>query len=203
MTTTVHLYVDPNCPFAWITSRWLLNACEQSEGFAPELHVVSLYFLNEGRDLDPGYRKVTDRGFDAGRFLWAIADTQSQESLSAFYTAWGERFHVGDRKEDPRQVAVEALGEAGLDASLIEMWGSSERDDDLRAAQRAVEERVGNDVGTPVIAFDEGVAYFGPVLTKAPRGEDATRLLEGLHLMASVQGFSELKRARSGGLDFS
>lgn len=203
MTRTVTLYVDPTCPFAWITSRWLLNATAASEEFEPELRIMSLSVLNEGRDLDPGYMEAMDRAWDPARLALAIQKDLDQKAFSDFYTAWGERFHVQGRKDDYLAVAKEALAEAGLDEDLAKVWGSTKLDQELRAEQAAVQEMVGDDVGTPVISFGEGVAYFGPVISPAPKGEIAVELLEAMATLATVPGFFELKRARTGGLDFS
>lgn len=203
MARTVTLYIDPTCPFAWMTSRWLLHAVDARPEFTPEFRIMSLSVLNEGRDLDPGYMAMMDKAWDPARLMMKIQRDRSQEQFSAFYTAWGERFHVQDRKDDYRAVAAESLAEAGLDESLIKVWGSTELDQELRAEQADVEDMVGSDVGTPVISFGEGVAYFGPVISPAPKGEDAGRLLDAMAQMATIPGFYELKRARSGGPDFS
>lgn len=203
MARTVQLFIDPVCPFAWITSRWLLSACEVRPGTSARFSLMSLAALNEGRDLDPGYAEALVQAWKPARLALTIQERESQEAFAAFYTAWGTRFHVEDRRDDAHAVAVEALAEAGLDASLIRAWDDAALDPAIRAEQALVEDMVGSEVGTPVISFGEGVAYFGPVITPAPRGEDAGRLLDGLEALASVDGFFELKRARTSAVDFS
>lgn len=204
-TRTVELFVDPACPFAWMTSRWLGHAAEVRD-ITPRFSVMSLAVLNEGRDLDPDYRRTTDETWGAARLAIAIDRAEGNEAFSRWYTAWGERFHVGGDQDDRRRVAELALADAELPASLIEAYDNvagDETDKELRASHERAISMVGDDVGTPVISFGEGTAYFGPVLSPAPRGEDAGRLLDGMDALASVNGFFEVKRSRSGGIDFS
>ena len=207
-TSTVELFVDPACPFAWMTSRWLLQAAEVRE-ITPRFRVMSLAVLNEGRDLDPDYRRSTDQTWGAARLAVHIARTEGDEALSRWYTAWGERYHVGGDQDDRRAVAERALADAALPAELISAYDNvpgDEVDQALRASHAEAIDRVGDDVGTPVISFGdgaEGIAYFGPVVSPAPKGEDAGRLLDGLRALASIDGFYELKRSRTGGIDLS
>lgn len=200
----VELFVDPVCPFAWMTSRWVMNASEVRE-IAPTFTIMSLSVLNEGRDLDPAYMEGMKKAWGPARLGLAIIQQHGSEAFSRWYTAWGEAFHVGGRKEH-EAVAREALVAAELPESLMDLYAKvdgDQLDQDLRAAQKRVEDMVGNDVGTPVISFGEGVAYFGPVISPAPKGEDAGRLFDGMAAVASVPGFFELKRARTSGIDFS
>ena len=202
---TVEMFVDPVCPFAWMTSRWLLHAAEVRD-IDPKYSVMSLSVLNEGRDLDPGYREMLDDSWGPARLSIAIDRAEGNEAFARWYTAWGERYHVGGEHSDRRATAVAALEDAGLPASLIEGYEpvpGDEIDTALRASHDGAISRVGNDVGTPVISFGEGTAYFGPVVSPAPKGEDAGRLLDALETMAGLDGFYELKRSRSGGIDFS
>ncbi|GLI31882.1 MULTISPECIES: disulfide bond formation protein DsbA [Brachybacterium] len=201
----VELFVDPVCPFAWMTSRWLLHAAEVRE-IEPVYSVMSLSVLNEGRELDPGYRAMLDDSWGPARLAIAIREAEGNEAFSRWYTAWGERYHVGGQNEDRRATAVAALADADLPAELIETYepvAGDEIDTALRASHEGATSRVGDDVGTPVISFGEGTAYFGPVVSPAPRGEDAGKLLDALATLASIDGFYELKRSRSGGVDLS
>lgn len=204
-TRTVELFVDPACPFAWMASRWLGHAAEVRD-ITPRFSVMSLAVLNEGRDLDPGYRRTTDESWGAARLAIAIDRAEGNDAFSRWYTAWGERFHVGDDKGDRRRVAEEALAAAELPASLIEAYDNApgdQIDTELRASHERALAMVGDDVGTPVISFGEGTAYFGPVLSRAPRGEEAGRLLDGMEALAGVTGFFEVKRSRGDEIDFS
>ena len=201
----VQLFVDPVCPFAWMTSRWLLQAAEVRE-IAPTYSVMSLSVLNEGRELDPGYREMLDDSWGPARLAIAIDRAEGNEAFSRWYTAWGERYHVGGQNQDRRATAVAALADVDLPAELIDAYdpvAGDETDLALRASHEGAISRVGDDVGTPVISFGEGTAYFGPVVSPAPRGEDAGKLLDALATLASIDGFYELKRSRSGGVDFS
>ncbi|MCL6421962.1 disulfide bond formation protein DsbA [Brachybacterium sp. JHP9] len=193
----VELFFDPICPWAWMTSRWLLSAAEVRE-IAPTFSIMSLAALNEGRDLDEDYRKHMDEAWGPARLALAVEKAGGQEDLAAFYTAWGETFHVGGNKENPG-AAEAGLEKAGLDASLISALEDESLDDELRARQKAVVELVGDEVGTPVISFGEGVAYFGPVISPAPKGEEAGVLFDGLEAMSRVSSFFELKRSRTTG----
>ena len=201
----VQLFVDPVCPFAWMTSRWLLQAAEVRE-IAPTYSVMSLSVLNEGRDLDPGYREMLDDSWGPARLAIAIDRAEGNEAFARWYTAWGERYHVGGQNQDRRATAVAALADVDLPAELIDAYdpvAGDETDLALRASHEGAISRVGDDVGTPVISFGEGTAYFGPVVSPAPKGEDAGKLLDALATLASIDGFYELKRSRSGGVDFS
>lgn len=197
----VTLYVDPICPFAWMTSRWLLHAAEVRD-IDPTFEVMSLAVLNEGRDLPAGYRRSMDEAWGPARVALKV-QLEAPASFADFYTAFGERYHVGGA-EDRRATTAEALAAAGLPADWIDVYDSEALDDSLRSAQAAVVDMVGDEVGTPVISFGEGVAYFGPVLSPAPRGEDAGRLFDAVSAAATVPGFFELKRSRGDkGPDFS
>ena len=201
----VELSVAPACPFAWMTSRWLGHAAEVRE-FTPRFSVMSLAVLNEGRDLDSDYRRSIDDAWGAARLAIAIDRAEGNTAFSRWYTAWGERYHVGGDQDDRRRVAEQALADAELPASLIEAYDhvpGDETDTELRASHERAISMVGDDVGTPVISFGEGTAYFGPGLSPAPRGEEAGRLLDGMEALAGVSGFFEVKRSRSGGIDFS
>ena len=201
----VELFVDPVCPYAWMTSRWLLHAAQVRE-VEPVYSVMSLSVLNEGRDVDAGYREMLDDSWGPARLAVAIDRAEGNEAFARWYTAWGERFHVGGENEDRRATAIAALADADLPASLIDAYApvaGDETDLALRASHEGAISRVGDDVGTPVISFGEGTAYFGPVVSPAPKGEEAGKLLDALATLASIDGFYELKRSRSGGVDFS
>lgn len=202
MTQTLDVFFDATCPFAWLTSRWALEA-EKVRDVKIRFRVMSLAALNEGRDLPADYRAQIDDAWGAARLALAIDEQHTQEDLSAWYTAWGEHYHVNGERDDRRATAVQALAEANLPAELIEAYDSDAADDRVRAAQKIAQDLVGDDVGTPVVSFGTGTAYFGPVVMRVIRGEEAGKMFDALSTLAGIDGFYEMKRSRTGSLDFS
>ena len=198
--TPVDFWFDPLCPWAWITSRWILEVAKVRR-IAPSFHVMSLAYLNEDKDISDEYRKMLEPAWGPVRVLIAAAQTEGDEILLPLYTALGERIHLQGREID-RQLIEEALAEVGLPTALADAMDSTAYDDDLKKSHHAGMDQVGADVGTPVIAV-EGTAFFGPVVTPAPKGEAAGRLWDGVLLVASTPGFYEIKRTRDKGPDFS
>jgi protein-disulfide isomerase-like protein with CxxC motif len=202
MTTSpqVDFWFDPLCPFAWITSRWALEV-EQVRDVEVSWHVMSLAALNENRDIPQSYRDFLADAWEPVRVLVAAAQEYGDKVLLPLYTAIGERIHTGGR-DMSAEVLAEALDEVGLPAGLLEARHDESLDDAVRASHRGAIDRVGDDVGTPTIAVGDA-AFFGPVLSKIPRGEEAGQLWDGAVAMARVPYFYELKRSRTGELDFA
>ncbi|MEV1320128.1 DsbA family protein [Micromonospora arborensis] len=196
----VTAYVDPSCPFAWITSRWLLEVAHLRP-LDLRFEVMSLAVLNEHRDLEPWYREFNDRAWGPARVCVAAAAQHGPAALARLYPALGRRIHDdGDTNFDT--VVPQALAEAGLPADLADAARRSDVDPQMRASTARAQQLVGEDLGTPTVVVDD-VAFFGPVLTSIPRGEEALRVFDGARLLAGCRSFSELKRARSGGLTFA
>ncbi|MEW2623938.1 disulfide bond formation protein DsbA [Streptomyces sp. NPDC048106] len=196
-TPSVLCYFDPACPFAWVTSRWLLEV-ERLQPIDLSFRIMSLSVLNEHRELEPWYREFNDRAWGPARVCAAAEARHGNAVLRDLYTALGERVHVaGDKDYDA--VIAESLDELGLPASLAEAAHTDEFDAPLRASHRAGQEAVGEEAGTPVVTVD-GAGFFGPVLTSIPRGEEAVRLFQAVRTLAGTAAFGELKRSR-GALD--
>jgi hypothetical protein len=190
----VDVYVDPMCPYAWITSRWALEVAGIRD-VELTFKLMSLYLLNKDRDIDADYRARIERSRGIGRIAAAVQADHGPEAFSAFYTAAGTRIH-NQRNKDFDAVAVEALAEAGLPAELAEVATSTGYDAALAASHEAGMKPVGDDVGTPTIHVD-GVAFFGPVLTRIPRGEEAGALFDASVALARYPYFYEIKRSRT------
>jgi hypothetical protein len=197
-------WFDPLCPWAWLTSRWMLQV-EQVRPVTTRWHVMSLAVLNEKRDLGEKYNALMKKAWGPVRVCTAAAVRQREggadidgrtenEVLADLYTALGTRFHVEDKPKN-RAAIEDALVEAKLPASLVEAIDDTSFDDEVRASHTVGIDKVGQEVGTPIIAVAD-TAFFGPVVTPAPKGEAAGKLWDGVLLVARTPGFYELKRTR-------
>jgi hypothetical protein len=193
----VQFWFDPVCPWAWITSRWILEV-EKVRPVRPDWRIMSLAYLNltqhESKDLSEEYLERMGRAWGPIRVCAAAAQHSGPGILGPLYTALGTRFHVQGRREDPT-VIPEALAEVGLPESLAGAAKSTEFDEEIKRSHHEAFDEVGLDVGTPVIRI-RGKAIFGPVITPAPKGEAAGRLWDGMVLVTEADGFFELKRTR-------
>jgi 2-hydroxychromene-2-carboxylate isomerase len=193
---TVHFWFDPICPWAWMTSRWM-EEVERERPVDVTWHVMSLAVLNEGRDLPAEYQEMMTKAWGPVRVIAAAQQRHGDDVVKPLYDAMGTRIHPKGIK-DWGQVIAESLAEVGLPAELAAYADSDEYDAPLRASHEDGISRVGQDVGTPVIAVDD-TAFFGPVVSPAPKGQAAARLWDGVLLVAQTPGFYEIKRSRTQG----
>jgi hypothetical protein len=183
-----------------VTSRWILEV-EKVRDIDVVWHQMSLAYLNEDRDIPDNYREMLKTAWGPVRVVMAAQQAHGPEVLAPLYTAMGERIHVQQQEAD-KEMAIGALQDAGLPVELAEAWDDSSYDEKIKASHHEGMDAVGDDVGTPTIHFN-GTAFFGPVITKAPRGEEAGKLWDGVMAVASYPLFFEIKRSRTAQLDFS
>jgi 2-hydroxychromene-2-carboxylate isomerase len=194
--TAVDFWFDPTCPWAWMTSRWVGEVSKHRD-LDVTWHVMSLFVLNEGQDLPDNYRENLDRSQVYARLVTAAQLRHGQDIVKPLYDALGE--HIHHRQErDPETVVPAVLEELNLETDLADAAWTDETDAAMRASHKDGIERVGQDVGTPVIAV-EGTAFFGPVISPAPKGQQALDLWDGVVAAAKYPGFFELKRSRTVG----
>ena len=194
MTTTVDFWFDPICPWAWMTSRWMLEV-EKVRDVKTVFHVMSLSVLNDGRDLPEDYLAHMKDAWLPARAALLVEQRHGSEKLRDFYTEIGTRFHLRQEPKTPDVVRA-ALAAVGADEDIADLAQTDAFDDDLRRSHHEGMDPVGDEVGTPVLRIN-GMSLFGPVISPAPKGEEAGKLWDATVALASFPYFFELKRSRT------
>lgn len=179
-----------------MTSRWV-DEVAKHRALDVTWHVMSLAVLNEDKDVSDDYRAFFPRALRYTRLVAAVRELEGQDAVKPLYDALGSRIHPGGSK-NPDEVIPAALAELGLPAEYARFADSDEFDEQMRASHFDGINRVGQDVGTPVISFGD-FAFFGPVISPAPKGEQAVKLWDAVVAAAEYDGFFELKRTRTRG----
>lgn len=193
----VRFYFDPACPWCWVTSRWVARVAPARD-LTIDWRPISLMVRNEGKDIPEQFRRPAERSFELLRVVEAMRAAGEEAGVGAFYAEVGRRIH---HDHDGEFTAADALTAAGLDPAFADAAKDPVWDDAVRASTAEAVGVAGEDVGTPIIALEvepgrwEG--FFGPVLTRAPEGEEALRLWDGYVAVVSVPGLWELKRTRT------
>jgi hypothetical protein len=191
----ITMYFDPSCPFTWRTSRWVRDVADR-RGEPVTWKFLSLAVLNEGREIPEQYRAGMAWSVGALRVLAAADAKLGQSAVDRLYSALGRRLHYEAAERDNTTLAA-ALAEAELPAELVSAADDPSLDPVVRASHDEAQARVGTETGSPVTAYDDGPAFFGPVVSPVPEGADADRLLDAMRQLSTVSQFSELKRSRN------
>ncbi|MCZ2403951.1 disulfide bond formation protein DsbA [Paenarthrobacter sp. Z7-10] len=188
-------WFDPLCPFAWVTSRWI-GEVEKVRDMSVDWHVMSLSVLNGDKEgMSEEYKSLMERGWGPVRVITAARELHGSDVVKPLYDAMGTLIHHEGNK-DLTEVVQKALAQVGLPAELAKFADQTSYDAQVRASHDAGISQVGQEVGTPVVAFN-GTAFFGPVITRIPRGEEAGRLWDATVELASFPYFFEIKRSRT------
>ena len=214
MAADLDFFFDPVCPWAWITSRWVGNVSEQ-RSYEVDWRFISLWMLNDDNVAEwytSDYRAGHHRGHQGLRIGDAIrlGETDST-AVGRWYTALGTALHVDQRRAefaaDPLGFFAGVLDTVGFEESYVSAVDDESHDEYIRADTELALSRVGRDVGTPILTFHPGAvneaSFFGPVISKAPRGAEAVELWDAVEKLATMSGMAELKRSNRIAPDFT
>ena len=202
----LEFFLDPVCPWAWITSRWVTEVAGLRD-YDVQWRFISLKFLNEDKmdysKMPEGYADIHAAGTKGLRVAARARAERGNDAVAAVYTALGTSIHNrGERAElvaDPRGHVASLLTAAGLPGEWADDVENVEHDALIRSETELALERTGKDVGTPILTFrpgrpDEG-SFFGPVISQIPRGDEAKKLWDAIETIATTSGMAELKRS--------
>ena len=203
----LHFYFDPVCPFAWMTSTWVRQVAAQ-RSYAVSWRFISLRLLNAHVDYAAHFPPEYEAGHTAGlRLLRVAARTRAEygpPAVDRLYAAMGAQiFEVGPDEADvptrldDGQLLGAVLPAAGLPMSLADAAADPSWDAQIRAETDTALSLTGKDVGTPILHFQppDGVAFFGPVISRRPSDAEAVELWDHVVGLARFPGFAELKRS--------
>ncbi len=204
----MEFFWDPVCPFAWITSRWIVKVVEQSD-YSVDWRFISLRLLNTDKNYDTDFPAGYEHGHTAGLRMLRVAARVRQDvnrdAMGPLYTELsGGYFDVPQpQAETVRRVigtvdyCRSALERAGLDPAFAESADDASFDDEIATETELALSRTGRDVGTPIISFQppDGVSFFGPVISRVPSDEQAIPLWNAVTTLAAFPGFAEMKRS--------
>ncbi len=204
----IHFYFDPVCPFAWMTSKWVRMVQAQRD-YTVDWRFISLRLINKAVDYESHFPPGYDAGHTAGlRLLRVAARTRAEHGRAAvgpLYAALGAAIYdtaggpgaAGDARRGSREFTEPVLSGAGLPAALADALEDSSYDELLDRESAEALALTGKDVGTPIIQYrpPDGVAFFGPVISRLPSEAEAVPLWDNVLGLASFPGFAELKRS--------
>jgi 2-hydroxychromene-2-carboxylate isomerase len=203
MAADLEFYFDPVCPWAWITSRWVTNV-QQLRNYDVSWRFISLKMINAERGYagNNAYEPIHNAGLAGLRVASAARAQGGNASVAALYTALGNAIHVGSRREEfvnnPHAFLLSVVAEAGLPSGIAAAFEDSTHDEVIRYETEAALSRTGKDVGTPILTFNPKAAneasLFGPVISKAPKGDEALKLWDAVQTIAE-SGVAEIKRS--------
>ncbi len=205
MNSDIEFFFDPVCPWAWITSRWVTEVAAQ-RSLDVDWRFIALRILNADKDYETdfadGYVKSHGTGLKLLRVAASIRADEGRASTGPLYTQFGADIHVRGRRDEimddweagfPGYLRSVGVAQAHWSAANDDRW-----DAELEASTAEALSRVGKDVGTPIISFrsnGETFSFFGPVLSRVPRGAEALELWDAVWKVATFPGLAEIKRS--------
>jgi len=201
----LHFHFDPICPWAYLTSRWVVEV-QQQRGYDVSWKFISLFMINNDRGYSEGNKQHQDghlAGLQALRVASAARASAGNEAVAAVYSAFGQAIHVAKRRPatavEMKDFARTVLTEAGLNSQWADSATDELHDEVIRYETTRALELTGKDVGTPILVFNPDkpnqASFFGPVISAIPRGPEAIRLWDAVETLATTSGMAELKRS--------